>query len=719
MDYSNIYKKNIVKKLLPHFCAFLFCVMFAYFFRGYICDRELATVKKSTGADFAPFEVESAIMFSYINDIADGKGIPDHDPRLLSSKGYKVSEQMSLGLEYFLGWGLKLRRFFVRSETPVKDYENNPAESDFIIRQLRLWVCLIPGIIYLWLISMNCPWHLALLGALLCSVSPASVTRYTGQQLLKGAFALPFIAAALASFSLAFRRKGILPLLLIMVSVFCATAFWDASQLMLGIWAGIEILRWAIYGSDERRGYAFTAAYAALILSAIIVPYNRAHYSIMSPALLVIWPSLTILHYTEFKNSRKRFLAAFVVAGSLTILHTLIAHDSHFSKNYSHFSSLAKAKIKYMNVKPADPSKLSFEQRVLWTPSLHSSTWEITMNLFPYAFWMFLLFTIMGLCFRKPRKEIVDKLKYSLVPLGVTIIFFIFHIFFVRFHVFSALALNVAFVLTAWCWYSAWSNKYSKATVYCITALIILMEGIHCLKLSRDYSDQYLRETADLLKWFRKANVQDKAFLADMEISPLLKAYCGTKILIQPKFELAEIRYNFHEYVNLMFHATERNFADYCVRNNIDFVLFTRGKVAPMHKFSYRYMADAKRIRRRCVAFLMEGYPRSMRYFYELVPPKELNDINKRYRVFKVIRPDKQATASYAAELALDYYYTGKTKLAQKLARTAFLTNPKTKKTYLSYYKVFGHIPQPTLKTFCRFIKDKDNKKRLTKGIER
>jgi hypothetical protein len=324
---------------------------------------------------------------------------------------------------------------------------------------------------------------------------------------------------------------------------------------------------------------------------------------------------------------------------------------------------------------------------------------------------MFLFFTVTGLCFGKPREEIGNKLKYSLVPLGTTIIFFVFHVFFVRFHVFSALALNAVFALTAWCWYGICRKNYSRTIVYSIAALIILMEGIHCLKLSRDYSGQYLRETAHLLKWFRKADVHDKAFLADMEISPLLKAYCGTKILIQPKFELAETRDNFHEYVNLMFHRSERNFADYCVRNGIDFVLFTRGKVAPMHKFSYRYMADAKRIRRGCVAFLMEGYPRSMRYFYELIPPKDLKDINKRYRVFKVIPPDKQATASYAAELALDYYYTGKTELARKLARTAFLTNPKTKKTYLSYYKVFGHIPKPTLKTFCRFIKDKNNLK--------
>ena len=160
-----------------------------------------------------------------------------------------------------------------------------------------------------------------------------------------------------------------------------------------------------------------------------------------------------------------------------------------------------------------------------------------------------------------------------------------------------------------------------------------------------------------------------------------------------------------------MFHGSEREFADYCVRNDVNFVLFSRGKVAPMHKFSYRYMANAKRIKTKSIAYLMEAYPRSMRYFYEMIPPKEFKDLSRRYRIFKVIHPDKRATASYAAELAMKYYYEGKHDLARKLAQTAFFTNPKSKKTYLAYYKIFGHIPKSTLENFCKFSKQIKDKK--------
>ena len=146
MQYSEIKEKLSSKEVYLHSFVFLFCVLFAFCFRGYICDREIARVKSEIGANFAPFEVESAIMYSYINDVADGKGIPEYDPRLKLTCGYRVNEQMSLGVEYFLGWGLLLRRALIKPKIPPDStYENNPEETSWIITQLRLWACLVPG----------------------------------------------------------------------------------------------------------------------------------------------------------------------------------------------------------------------------------------------------------------------------------------------------------------------------------------------------------------------------------------------------------------------------------------------------------------------------------------------------------------------------------------------------------------------------------------------
>jgi hypothetical protein len=703
MDYKKSWKNGKLKIVLLHTCAFLFCVLFAFVFRNHIRSSEISTVKKAVGADFAPFEVESAIMFSYINNVADGKGIPEYDPRLKLTHGYRVSEQMSLGLEYFLGWGLRLRRQFIPpKQPPQNDYETDPDESSWITAQLCMWACLVPGFIYLWLIFLNQPWYIAILGGVLSGIAPASVARHTGQLLLKGTFALPFLAATLAFFSFAFKRKGIMPLLLVMFCAFCSVVFWDASQLVLGVWAGFEILRWIIYGSDERRRQVFTVVYAVMVIAALITPYNRAHYALFSPALIIIWPTLTGLHYTGIDCFKKRFATALAFFVLLSVVHTGILHNSQFAKNYSHFSSLAKAKIIYLNIKPSDPAKLSFEQRFLWTPGLHSATWNMTKNLFPYAFWSFLVMLFAGLAIKKVRIEILKNSKESLAPFGAALAFFVFYIFFVRFHVFSALALNAAFPLIVYNWQNAFNKRWCKVLIVLLASIVVTLEGMHTLKLKRNYDDQFFKETGELVKWFRKSGVEDKVVLTDMEISPVLKAYCGTAILVQPKFELAEIRENVKKYVDLIYHGSELEVASYCAENKVDFLVYVRGKTAPMHIHSYRYMADAKRIKTKSIAYRMERYPRSMRFFYEIVPPKEFSDINKRYRIYKVIYPQNIETASYAADLALEYYYTGRKKLAYKLAESAFLTNPKSKKTYLTYYKITGKIPRPGLADFSK-----------------
>ncbi|MDD5697975.1 MAG: hypothetical protein PHH77_05105 [Victivallaceae bacterium] len=595
-----------------------------------------------------------------------------------------------------------MRRLCVSEPAGRCDYETNPRETAWIIAQLRLWAGLVPGFIYLWLVFAGFPWYIALSGGILSAIAPAAVARHTGQMLVKGAFALPFLTAALAFFTLAFKRPGRLPVILVMVAAFGATVFWDASQLVLGIWAGLEILRWIIYGSDERRKQVFTAVYAALVLAAVISPYNRAHYALLSPALLIFWPALAGLHFTRFDARRKRLLAGCSLIAVLALLQTGITYHSRFAENYRHFSSLAKAKLFYLNRKPADPAQLTFEQRFLWTPGLQSATWEITKNLFPYVLWVFLLFGALGFCFKKVRNELLGELPDWFVPGCMTLIFFVFYLFFVRFHVFSALALNAAFPMLVYGWYRAAGKRPLKMLVLAAALGAIISEGVYSLRLHRGYRQAYFRETAALVKWFRQAGTADKVVLADMEISPVLKAYCGAAILIQPKFELAEIRKDMEQYVKRLFHGSERDFADYCAAHEVDFAVFSRGKIAPMEKFSYRYMADAKRIKTKSPAYLMDCRPRSMQFFYEIAPPPEFRILNNRYRVYQVIRPEHRPTARYAADLALEYYYAGRLKLARKAAATAFLLNPKSQRAYLVYYQIFGDIPRPTLADFCK-----------------
>jgi hypothetical protein len=664
-------------------------------------------VRSITGSSFAPFFVESALMYGYVRDVAAGKKLSKPDPALKGVEHYRVDEQMSVGLEYFLGWGLKLRRLLFDSPVVNKkdsDFEDNPEDTAWVRNQIRLWTCLTAGFVFLWLIAARCSWYYALLGGVLQGVAPAAVARYTGQDLLKGEFALPFIAAAFAFAQFALRKKNPWWTILTAAMVFCATSFWDASQLCFGAWGCFEILRVAC-GAEKssKRRNLFIAVYAAMILSAILIPYNRAHGSILSPVTMFIWPTLLTLYFIPKLSFKKNIISVIAAAILFFVVWQTASYKSCFSDNYSHFRKLAVAKLQYLNVKPTNPEKLDFEQRFLWTPGLNSATLAETSALFPAGFWMFTALLIFAFGFRRSRAVLKKNLSRSLIPVGMCIFFFIFYIFFVRFHIFTAFFMCAALPLLFDDWHRILKSTPSRMIILLMALSVFGIEFYYSATLKRSYPPQFLKEVAETMKWIRSANVKGKVILADMSISPLLKGYCDAAIVIQPKFELAEVRRNVKQYVNLIFHGSEYDFAEYCARNKVDFLIFTENTCnGPLHIYSYRYMAAATHAKRFSTAWKMDNQPRGLLYFYELAPPPELKAIKNRFRLFKFISPAMRRQAAMTAELAVSSYREGNTVLARKLARAAYLTDPLLESAYLAYYKVFSAIPRAKLKDYSQ-----------------
>ena len=60
--------------------------------------------------NFSPFTIESAMMFSYSQDIAEGKGVPARDETLKHMEDIPPYAQMNMALEWFLGWGWRLKQ---------------------------------------------------------------------------------------------------------------------------------------------------------------------------------------------------------------------------------------------------------------------------------------------------------------------------------------------------------------------------------------------------------------------------------------------------------------------------------------------------------------------------------------------------------------------------------------------------------------------------------
>ncbi|OGV51708.1 MAG: hypothetical protein A2017_10220 [Lentisphaerae bacterium GWF2_44_16] len=723
MKYPNL------KKLHPFliFTLFLFSVLCAFFARTWHYNGEADSIAAAIGDkpvplsgilnrfnpflrdNFVPFTIESAIMYSYTHDLAKGKSIAGCDKSLLGMDDIPVAGQMSLGLEYFLAYGYKLKKMFFTPSGTTSLYEDDPDFTNWIRFQIRLWTSLTAGFIFLWLIIVRCPWYFAIIGAMLHAFSPAAIARYTAQDLVRGEFCLPLITASFMLAYWAFRRSSPLKLILLGMTVFLAVATWDICQICFGLWAVFEIVR-LLCGAviNVKRRNAWTVIFIAVVMAGLFVPYHQTHRLLCSPLIIILLPLILSIYFFG-KGAYFRRLTVFVI--SLVFLcgawYTTLKFNS-YSGNYSHFAELMKAKIKYWNVKPLDPEKLNFDARMLWTPSMHSVnkyTWQETKYFIPYPLIALALLLAASVFAPLVRKNIRRGLGASFFPLFMTTVYFIAFIYIVRYHVFCVLFLSVALPLVLYRCVRSFNGYTAKLVVVIIVLFFLSAEIQLSFMLSRKYGiGGSFKESAGLIDWFRKSDMKDKNILADMTISPMLKAYCGAKILLQPQFELGKTRKYVEDYINIMFHGTEEELNKFCLRNGIEFLLYdySYSYIAQLHIYSNRYMAAASKVNRKSPAYIMYHKPVSCKWFYYIEAPPEYSFTKNAYRLFKVISPADRMKALRLSVQGEDAYRKGNSDTARHLAEEAFFTDPAYEPCYVLYFNAFGKIPKPSLSDFAK-----------------
>ena len=187
--------KKIIEFLVSKQTLIVFLLIFVLggLFRNYVAERDLRDLEKAAQVKFAPFLVESAIMYSYMNKFADGEDIAGVDPALPAVAHLPAAEQMSLSLEYAGGWLLRLRRM-ICGVPGDGEYERSYEESRFIRYALTWYLALVPALVFLLLRFFKVSTLIAAASALGYACSIAALGRYTGQDLIKGAFALPLLA---------------------------------------------------------------------------------------------------------------------------------------------------------------------------------------------------------------------------------------------------------------------------------------------------------------------------------------------------------------------------------------------------------------------------------------------------------------------------------------------------------------------------------------------
>lgn len=695
-----------MKRILLRLLLFCICVATSFFIKTCHYNMEAARVAAAIGdaeplrcrdfrdalptkrPNFVPYTIESAMMFAYAKDIADGKGVTAHDPRLAYLPDVAPYAQMNMGLEWVLGWSYRLKCLLfppAAPSAPELRYQDSPDFAAFTAWNVRLWTAFIPGLIFLWLLALRTPAGLAFSGGMLHAVAASAIARATGQDIVRGDLCIPLILLSMVLAYSFYARPKRWKLAALFGSTFFCFVTWDLSQLLFAGWAGFEVFRFLCGGvpTRKRRG-VWLMIVLAIALNALLVPFNVTYGLLMSPFLCILLPLTVLILFSGTvlrKTFLRRLLLCGIALGCLWSFHTAFVDNPVYRANYSHFSEAMKAKVKFKNVKPSDPSKLNYDARMMWTPSMHSATWNITVSFFPSfgslpflnsvkapslirQFWnytpvtlgiLFLLFVVGGL-FTPTRRALLRDLPRSAMPLLFLIGFLIGFVFIVRYHEFVIIYLALSLPLTVQAVRHGLRTGYRpqnriaktmRGIAFSLVVLALLVELTASLGgRRRAYSaDVYLKHTAELIDWFRREDMRGQTVLANFTIGPMLMAYSGTNLVLQPQFGMEPIRRPVEEYLNIFYHQNERALSGFCSRYGAKYFIYDHGSLGPLHPYSSAYIANAVNIRRTAPAYRMYYEARKMTDFYPVTPPADLRDLSVKYTVFRVVTFDERMEA--------------------------------------------------------------------------
>ena len=287
-----------MKKKLWITALFLICVLTAFFMRTLHYNQAVYQLGKVIGdipeteltepgflpqyhKNFSPFTIESGMMFAYAQDVTTGKGVPERDELLNGIEHIPPYGQMNMALEWFLGWGWKLKNTVAPDPEPSKEelkYQDHPRMAQWMSGQLRFWASLTSGLIFLWLIVMGCPKFFALLGGLLHAVSPAAIARSTGQDIVRGEFCIPLIIGAILLLYSTAKAPRLWKYILLFIITALAFAAWDLCQMLFGTFAVYEILRFVLgRRMTKPRLYAWCAIAGGIVFNIAFVPFNQVY----------------------------------------------------------------------------------------------------------------------------------------------------------------------------------------------------------------------------------------------------------------------------------------------------------------------------------------------------------------------------------------------------------------------------------------------------------
>ncbi|MBN2190251.1 MAG: hypothetical protein JW728_03475 [Candidatus Aureabacteria bacterium] len=571
-----------------------------------------------------PFTLESPLLFKYADMRASGYDIPDTDFSAQYPEGLDVQKDLSTYGDFIPALAYR----FFKPDIPFQR---------FVRMFFPVFYCL--GIFGIFTAARNLSGNSesGLLAAAVYAFSLMSVIRSSGVEFSRENFALPFICIHLGLVSAYINRPSALYALISAVALAAAQVFWDMTQLYLSIWVVIATA-YLFFGKD-------TGKYKPIILFSVITvfyagvssPYLMSHGFLCSLPML----GLYLLGFLAVLNGKIKFLAKkqllVIIWISLYIISSVVSlYGSDYGSVYSNFISLFFEKIRYANQIPSDPSQLTWDARILWTPALDSVGFRGVSGYFGITGFIFLL----GFC-RLIYNVFKNRFMNLLFLIPFVLICLMMFVLFRRMYVFLIIPVSVI----CGCLIACSDKKYMRRLLLAVFLIFAATEASR-VYASRSHWVRDINYAAyeDILMWSEKATPEDSVILANFTICPGFNYYGRRNIVFHPKFENPVLRKKIFDYGEALFGEDETGFSGFCDRYSIDYYVFTRGTYSTEGPYSMRYIWGVREARPGCIASKFEKYGAAP---FRFVPVYD----NGIYRAYRYINSgEMKSVAEYTGE---------------------------------------------------------------------
>ena len=581
----------------------------------------------------AYFTSDPAFRFRYVYMFATGEHVPALDRAAQWPEGVDTARSFFLTQDAFIGLSYRLLGPLVRGVPPLI----------FLRWHVCLWSSLSLFVVYLWARRAFGSRRGALLAALVYALALPIYLRTCGNYLRED-FVLPVFFFALYSQVRVVQGGGWRWFAAGAAAFALALASWHGSS-FLYFFATLPLAAAAL-ASDETKNVGRGAG--ALVVAAAVAylhPALREKVFLASPSFaLAVAVAAAALVGWRWRLKWWQRVAALVIffAAAYGLGRPFAA-----AGEYSHIYTMILYKIRYLGVKPADPTALPLAAREIWTgpansPSLTAAAVLLGPPLAVAAAPLVRHFKRFARGFATPSGYL------GAATLAFFVVFGLLYAGYTRFSV-----VFIFFVAVLAGGYGGLVRSRRALAWLLIPAVVIPLEAVKAfryeyrpwpwtslLKAAAESEGGYATVVGDeewrLIRWFGNLPDRDEtAVLAPIAASATLLMYAATPVVLHPIYEAPGMRAKVDECWRAIFEG-EEEFYRVCEKYDVTYVAYHAAFVMNRGPDSIRYARAATEVPVGSCAYRMQFEPARLEHFTPVFETVS-------WRVFLVGVPGREA----------------------------------------------------------------------------